>query len=94
MDLQVGHHIRIFFNYIQPNDNLCNFRTQVLAFKLFQCLARPNVGLTLQILDTHKSNYYKNPTAKIDLALSASPLVSALMVHLSYYISTSVHLPV
>lgn len=30
------------------------------------------------VLDTHSRNYYKEPTAKIDIALSASPSVGVL----------------
>lgn len=53
----------------------------MLAVRLFKCLA---VGHN--VLDTHVSNYYKNPTAKIDVALSGSTWVRPITVssELSY----------
>ena len=43
-----------------------------MALKTCQLLS------SLYVIDTHKANYYKDPTAKIDVSLSNSEMVRLL----------------
>jgi hypothetical protein len=63
---------------------------QNLAFKVCQSLSVGLIGR--HVLDTHSKNFYKHPTAKIDVSLSASDMVR-LLCTFNYVLLTSLVMP-